>query len=290
MGNTETAVQHVVAADYTELKVLIVLPLTRRWAIEMQAKQLAALNHESLNASLLVNIDTDDFNAAKVVEAFEKYEVTIPYHIHQTKKFAPQEVRVFARRDRIRDMLNDLKDTIRKKQMDKHEFVFIVEDDTMIEAGALQRLVADYRELTAAGVPIGLVQGAQVGRHGIRMIGAWRMNDLENPTTMSTIPYNRNALFEKIDGGGLYCLLTPMKLFLEHTFYWTAECFSVDVTYGIELRKKGYTNIIDWSVVAGHADQHGKVLVPNENCTVAEYKLADNGIWELQPYRKGSIS
>jgi hypothetical protein len=60
--------------------------------------------------------------------------------------------------------------------------------------------------------------------------------------------------------------------FLEHTFYWHGECFSVDVTYGIELRKKGYTNMIDWTVITGHTDQHGNVLYPNDNCTVAAYE------------------
>lgn len=294
MENFDAAVSVDVTANNQQLeseepkqdvKVLLVLPLTRRWAIDIQAKQLAALNRTSIDLHLLVNIDTDDFNASQVIDAFNKHEMTIPYTIHHTKKFAPQEVRVFARRDRIRDMLNALQETIRKKQLDTNEFMFMVEDDTMIEAGALQRLLADWRELTSAGVKVGLIEGAQVGRHGIRMIGAWRMDDLENPTVMSTIPYNRTDLFEKIDGGGLYCFITPMNLFLEHTFYWTHECFSVDVTYGIELRKKGYTNIIDWSVVAGHTDQHGLVLVPNENCMVAEYKLID-GAWHLQQPRK----
>lgn len=299
MGNFDANVSVDVTANNQQLepettksdvKVLLVLPLTRRWAIDMQAKQLAALNRNSIDLHLLVNIDTDDFNASQVIDAFNKYEMTIPYTIHHTKKFAPQEVRIYARRDRIRDMLTELQATIRKKQLDGSEFMFMVEDDTMIESAALQRLLADWRELTDAGVKVGFIEGAQVGRHGIRMIGAWRMDDLENPTVMSTIPFNRGALFEKIDGGGLYCFITPMQLFLEHTFHWHDECFSVDVTYGIELRKKGYTNIIDWSVVAGHADQHGRVLVPNENCTVAEYKKADNGIWNLQPYRKGGIS
>ena len=290
MGNTETAVHDNVAANNQQLKILIILPLTRRWSIDMQAKQFAALNRDSLDVHLLVNIDTDDFNASQVIDAFQKHEMTIPYTIHHTKKFAPQEVRIYARRDRIRDMLTELQSTVRTKKLDDKDFMFMVEDDTMIETGALQRLVADWRELTDAGVKVGLIEGAQVGRHGIRMIGAWRTDNVEAPTVMSTIPFNRTALFEKIDGGGLYCFLTPMNLFLEHTFYWHDECFSVDVTYGLELRKKGFVNIIDWSVVAGHADQHGKVLVPNENCTVAEYRQNDIGIWSLQPYKKGGVS
>jgi len=291
MGNTETTIHRDIPTDNQRLDILIVLPLTRRWSIDMQAKQLAKLNRDSLNVQLLVNIDTDEFNASQVIDAFNKYELTIPYKIHHTKRFAPQEVRVFTRRDRIRDMLTDLQKTIIKtKEFDQCNMLFMIEDDTQIEAGALQRLVADYRELDKAGVKVGFIEGAQVGRHGIRMIGAWRWDDINNPTTIETIPYNSTTLFEKIDGGGLYCFLTPMQHFLDHTFYWSAECISVDVTYGIELRKKGFTNVIDWSVVAGHADQHGKVLVPNENCTIAAYKKLDDGNWQLQPYQKGQIS
>jgi len=55
MGNTETAVHNNVAADNRQLKILVVLPLTRKWAIDMQAKQLAALNRSSLDLHLLVD-------------------------------------------------------------------------------------------------------------------------------------------------------------------------------------------------------------------------------------------
>ena len=220
MGNTETTVPDDIATSSEQLKILIVVPLTRRWAIEMVAKQLSQLDRHDQHVELLVNIDTDAFNASQVIDAFQKYEMTIPYKIHHTKAFAPQEVRIYARRDRIRDMLTGLQSTIRKNGFDSFDMLFMVEDDTMIEADALKRLVLDYHELRNAGVKVGFIEGAQVGRHGIRMIGAWRMDDLENPTVMSTIPYNRTELFEKIDGGGLYCFLTPMNLFLEHTFYW----------------------------------------------------------------------
>jgi len=272
------------------VKVLIAVPLTREWAIEMQAKQLAALDTSLVQARLLIFVDNKDISKAKVVNMLERYEVPMPYTVHNTGNNAPQELRLFHRRDRIRDMLATMQDVILDDaDLFDNELLFMVEDDTKIEPDALTKLVVDYEQLTQNKVQIGFIEGAQVGRHGIRMIGAWKTDDLDEPTVMSTIPYNNTDLFTKIDGGGLYCFLTPLKLFLDHEFYWHDECFSVDVTYGLELRKLGYVNIIDWSVVAGHADRNGNVLVPNENCTVAEYKKQPDGTWKLQS-RKGGVS
>lgn len=269
------------------MKTLIVLPLTRKWAIEMQAKQLAALDRSMVDAELLVFVDNNDINSSVIIDKFEKHEMTMPYKIKHTKRPAPHEIRINYRRDRIRDMLTMAQDYIKEHYADK-EMLFMVEDDTQIEPDTLTKLLIDYQQLTEQKIKVGFIEGAQVGRHGIRMIGAWRTDDLENPTLMTTIPFNETELFEKIDGGGLYCFITPMELFLQHTFYWHDECFSVDVTYGLELRKKGYTNIIDWSVVAGHVDQNGNVLVPNTNCSVAEYRK-EGDRWKLQS-RKGKIS
>mgnify|MGYP001570455658 CR=1 FL=1 len=290
MGNTQDVLPNSVRTDSGIVKsVLVVVPLTRKWAVEMQAKQLARMNRfTDINIEILVFIDNADISEAFVANQFEKYEMPIAYHIASSGRRAPQEVRLFYRRERIKEMLTMVQGEILKIRR-PFDMLFMVEDDTQIQADALQRLLTDYKELTDQNIKVGLIEGVQVGRHGIRMIGAWRMDDLHNPTVMATVPFNKSSFFEKIDGGGLYCFITPMELFLAHEFYWHDECFSVDVTYGIELRKKGYTNLIDWTVTTGHADQNGNVLYPNENCTVAEYhKVGDE--WKLQSKKKGSTS
>lgn len=284
MGNTQSVLPDSVRTDNTRVKnVLMVVPLTRMWAVDMQAKQIAAMNRfTDIDINLLIFVDNADITDSYIVDKLQKYEMTIDYTIKNTKRHAPHEVRIFYRRDRITDMLGMLQAHI--KSMPKtYDMLFMVEDDTKIQPDALEKLLSDYKELTAQNVKVGLIEGVQVGRHGIRMIGAWRTDNVFDPTEMSTIPFDQHGFFEKIDGGGLYCFITPMHLFLEHGFYWHDECFSVDVTYGLELRKKGYTNIIDWTVNTGHADQHGNVLYANNNCTVASYKKEDNGEWKLQP-------
>lgn len=290
METSQVLLRRNIKPSGVDVNVLIVIPLTREWAIEMQAKQLAALDITMANVRLLFFVDNNEIPDHKIADMLERYEVPMQYGIFNTGNKPPQELRLFHRRDRIRDMLTDLQNTILddSKAFD-NELLFMVEDDTQIQPDALTKLLIDYQELTKNNVQIGFIEGAQVGRHGIRMIGAWKTDDLDNPTVMSTIPYSNTDLFTKIDGGGLYCFLTPLKLFLDHEFYWHDECFSVDVTYGLELRKLGYTNIIDWSVVAGHVDRSGNVLVPNENCSVARYEKQSDGSWKLQA-RKGGVS
>ncbi len=291
MEKSETILSDGIRTNSRIESILIAIPISRKWAVEMQVKQMVALHQfTDIKMHILFFIDNVEVPEHYVEDRCSYYELTIPYTIVNTKRKAPHEIRLFYRRDRIVEMLEMMQMQI-KQMPEQYEMLFMVEDDTKIEQDTLHKLLKDHKELTDQKVNVGIIEGVQVGRHGIRMIGAWRCDDVENPTKMATIPYNRTGFFEKIDGGGLYCYIVPMKLFLEHTFYWHDECFAPDVTFGIELRKKGYVNIIDWTVVTGHCDQNGGVLYPNENCTVAEYEKQENGEWKLvNSKRKGSIS
>lgn len=291
MEKSETILSDGIRTNSRIESILIAIPISRKWAVEMQVKQMVALHQfTDIKMHILFFIDNVEVPEHYVEDRCSYYELTIPYTIVNTKRKAPHEIRLFYRRDRIVEMLEMMQMQI-KQMPEQYEMLFMVEDDTKIDQDTLHKLLKDHKELTDQQVNVGIIEGVQVGRHGIRMIGAWRCDDLENPTKMATIPYNRTGFFEKIDGGGLYCYIVPMKLFLEHTFYWHDECFAPDVTFGIELRKKGYTNIIDWTVVTGHCDQNGGVLYPNESCTVAEYEKQENGEWKLvNSKRKGSLS
>lgn len=291
MEKTENVLSDDIRTDSGIVKsILMVVPMSRKWTVELQAKQIAAMHRfTDIDIELLVWMDNKEISDSFVIDKFEKHELPFSYTVKNTGNPEPHEARLFYRRDRIRDSLTALQQHIRERGR-KYDMMFMVEDDTIIQQDTLHRLLMDWKELNDQDIKVGLVEGVQVGRHGIRMIGAWRMDNLENPTKMSTVKFNKSSFFEKIDGGGLYCFITPMELFLAHTFYWHDECFSVDVTYGIELRKKGYTNIIDWTVITGHTDQSGNVLYPNDNCVLAAYEKQADGQWQLQPFQKGDIS
>lgn len=262
------------------------MPITRAWRVDKIAQMLCALDTTGYEVTLLVCIDTTEITEHYVRNAFEKWEVPMKYRIIHTGAQPAGEIRMATRRDHIRDMLQMATKQIR----DDSDMVFMVEDDTQIEPSALRDLMSNFAHLETAGIKVGFVEGAQVGRHGYRMIGAWRCDDLEKPTVMETIPFTKSYLLEKIDGGGLYCFVTPTHLFKAHQWYWHDECFSVDVTYGIELRKKGYQNFIDWTVTAGHVQRDHSMLVPNEDCVVVRYEQQPEGHWLLMNGRKGGIS
>lgn len=288
MGNRKSTLQNDVRTDIgVNHTITIFMPITRIWRVAKIAEMLYKLDIGDNKCELLVCIDTTEITESYVEAAFQKWELPFKHKIIHTRKHPVGEVNMASRRNRIKEMLE-----FSKPHIGDTDFVFMVEDDSDINPDAMLALLGNYENLTKYKVKVGFVEGVQVGRHGYRMIGAWRVDDLHDPKVMQTIPFTTDKLLEKIDGGGLYCFITPTKLFKAHKWYWEHECFSVDVTYGIELRKQGYTNIIDWSVTAGHAQQDGSVLMPNENCTVVRYEKQPEGHWNLIPKnkRKGYIS
>lgn len=166
----------------------------------------------------------------------------------------PETFSPLPRRARITAMKEDS-----KQYISATEYVFGLEDDTVFPPNSFARL----KDIFDKNPNTGFAQGVQMGRWGLNVIGAWRVDDIDNPTVMGTIampaePDNRVP----IDGGGFFCYLTPTDLYKAHEYYWHDECFSVDATYGLELRKKGYDCYMDTNIVCDHLTEQGK-LIPN---------------------------
>ncbi len=286
MGTRNSAIQDDIRTNQsTVTSVQIFMPITRAWRVDAAAQMFGKLDQSGYDCELLICIDNAEITEHYVRNAFEKWEIPLKYRIIHTGKYPVGEVNMARRRDRIVEML-----TFASKHINNTDFVFMVEDDTEIKPSTLHDLMASYGALEQAGMKVGFVEGVQVGRHGYRMIGAWRCNDLENPTVMETVPYNKKDLLEKIDGGGLYCFVVRTPLFKAHKWYWHHECFSVDVTFGIELRKQGYQNVIDWTVQTGHCQKDALPLYPSDKCVVVRYEVQPEGHWLLMNDRKGYIS
>lgn len=283
MGHVEELLR--INATNSAPTITLFMPVTRRWRVYAIAKMLAGLNTEGLKVEVLLLIDSPAVKDNAILDAFEKYEVPLAYTIRHTGNDLPSETKIAERRTRIKEMLEKA-----QKLIGDTDFVFMVEDDTEIQPNALQNLIENYRNLTNAGAPVGIISGVQVGRWGYRMIGGWRVDDINEPKHVATIPFNRSAILEKIDGSGLYCYLVPTALFKAHKWYWHDVCFSVDMTFGLELRRQGYQNYIDWTIVAGHVMDNGNVLVPNEKCQVVEFEQNDEGVWGTVYKDKGVTS
>ena len=252
-------------------EVSIIVTITRYWALEKLFECLDNLIVD-MDTELILYLDTDDNRVINIVSDYMdgcKYNVKMSLSGNP----APSEVRIQSRRDRICENHERLKELVSGK------YIFEVEDDTIFPANTLKEL---YRYIQKDNV--GFIQGVQVGRWGVRMIGAWKVNNLYDPTKIITYPFtevNRVGNYvEGIDAGGFYCYMTRADLFKDHKFTWHDDCFGPDVVYGLELKKKGYTNQILWNLICGHNVQN-KVLYPNESVRQVEYNKINNK-WSLK--------
>lgn len=243
-------------------KIAIVIPITRYWALNQLFESLLKIKQPAgTELRYVFYVDSPD---PRIKNGLDYWIERINDNTaascvwHYSKRPEPTEVRIAARRERVVEVHKDI---VKLNLVGDADFVFGVEDDTILPDYALERL---YRYITT-NENVGLVQGVQCGRWGHKMIGAWRVNDIANPTKVLTMPYlavNRTHSFvEKIDGGGFFCYLTPAKLFMEADYRVEATALGVDMLYGIDLKRKGFDNYIDWSVVCGHND-FGVIILP----------------------------
>ena len=172
----------------------------------------------------------------------------------------PENYSPIPRRARIVQMKEDS-----KQYIDASHYVFGVEDDTIFPANSFARL----KDIFDKNPNTGFAQGVQMGRWGLSVIGAWRVDDIDDIKQMGTIemPAEPDSRVE-IDGGGFFCYLTTAELYKAHKYYWEDECFGPDATFGLELRKLGYDCYMDTNIICEHLTDQGK-LIPNSRNTVS---------------------
>jgi hypothetical protein len=223
--------------------------------------------------------DTNDPKVRNGCRDYQKRSTFGKTVVKMTDNGPTYEVRIAKRRDRIVQFHK-----VMQKLLWEFDYVFGVEDDTIFEPEALNKLMEPM-----SLDDVGFVEGVQVGRWGMKMIGAWKVDDVDNPKTIKTIEplvvdgiKQRNVHhLENIDAGGFYCFVTRGHLYANHNFEWHDECFGPDVLFGIGLRKKGLKCLIDWSVECGH-DVKTDVLWPSkEKIEVVEYNKV-NEEWKLK--------
>lgn len=228
----------------------IVLPISRPEHLHKLFVSLEELQCDTDRTSLLAYVDGGDelyLTARNYVEQSRFKERLC------VKAQLPGERRAFsinARRRRIAAIHNAVRELL-----EPCDYVFLIEDDGLLPADALSRLLMGYVAYPHAG----FIEGMELGRWGIPHVGAWRADDVYEPRQLvSAMP--RNGV-EQIDAGGFYACLTPYEHYAKHEFApYTGMAFGPDVEYGIWLRQQGYRNYIDWSVNVLHYQQDGKLL------------------------------
>jgi hypothetical protein len=250
--------------------ITIFTAFTRFWAVDQWLSDLASMKHEPslTNLCFIVDVDEPRIEIKLAKYAYENNYRSFKCILNEDNN--PNEVRIAQRRVRIAEVKNQSKELIANTDGD---YVLSLEDDTVFTNLDVMQLLAPYKN------PLnGFVEGVQCGRWGIKMIGAWRADDVNNMTKIETLLPSKGL--ELIDAGGFYGYVTRKHLYLMEGYFADDNPYGPDVHFGLALRRKGWICAINWDVVFGHND-HNKVLWPDGKISKVSYnKLPESELWE----------
>lgn len=253
--------------------VTIVIPISRENYLDQIFARLELMdcNAEETNILGIVDGDSNLFVKARnlIQNSRFKERLTVQFKsIHKLKHFD-----TLARRLRIADIHNQAKEYLTGNT----DMVLLTEDDSLLPANCLRRLLIDFSYCPHAG----FIQGVQIGRHGIRHVGAFMMDDIYQATKIESLvpPEDKNTI-EKIDSGGFYATLTRAKTYLNHQHKpFDNNSLGPDATFGNELRKQGYQNYIDWSIPVAHLTKSRQITPTNTPLYKVTFTKNDRGTW-----------
>lgn len=253
-------------------EVSVFVPFTRAWPLERFFAMFEAIIFPNKSEyELVFYVDTTDpATNLGVTEWATKHESEWgTFKIYYSDNPPPPDVALLQRRNRITNMKNHSREFIGDS-----DFVFCLEDDTLVPPNAFLKLLYQIKRNSF----IGFVEGVEVGRWNIPIIGAWRTDNFYDPNVVQSVsPVHKYGMSE-IHGGGFYCYITRTHLYKKHNYYWRGECFSVDMTYGLELCKNGYVNFIDWTIPCAHLLENPwqiDRLIPDENVCGVRFRKVD---------------
>lgn len=161
---------------------------------------------------------------------------------------------VKTRRQRIADVHNEIKGLIKEC-----DYIFIIEDDTIVPTDALTKLLNGYSIHPYAG----FISGLELGRWGFTHIGAWKVDDIYNIHKIESI--KSGSGIEEIDAAGFYCCLVKRDNYINHFFKPFLEILGPDVNFGIEMRRQGLKNYVDHSIHCAHLNLKGDITFQNSS-------------------------
>lgn len=250
------------------------MPISRPDYLHRIFAQLDMMECDATQTNLLCYVDGDQVLLEKarrfVIESKFKEKLCI-----YRRKGAPSANHIRQRRQRIADIHNELKEIV-----GKCDYVFLMEDDTLFPLTTLKRLLFLYSQMPFAG----LITGVQIGRWGYTVPGVWRV---DNPYNVQRVNSMLPAVppidpFQEIDAAGLYCTLTKTEFYKSVDFKPFDSILGPDVTYGIELRKQGYRNYIDWNIHTSHLTKRGAINVSGTDLQQITFKRIEADKWEQE--------
>jgi hypothetical protein len=246
----------------------IILPVSREQHLLRVFASLEVLECDRERTGLLVYVDGDEALYEVAANLVDQSKFADRQCIRGDIPGPCKEFSINTRRRRIAAIHNEI-----RKLIKPCEYVFLIEDDGILPPNALSRLLSDYLAHPHAG----FIEGVELGRWGIPHVGAWRADDVYDPTKLeSAMP---GSGVEEIDAGGLYATLTRYDLYRKHEFKPWGDTLGPDFDMGIELRRLGHKNFIDWSVQLEHCRPDGTSIHPRAITPVQMRFTREAGSW-----------
>lgn len=155
------------------------------------------------------------------------------------------------------------------------DYIFTIEDDTETNSKQIVDFINTFdllpngvafinMPMVAPRTNINSMSGAQVGRWGADIIGAWRSD--EEMTRWETMPYMESGV-QSVTATGLFFTIHKATSFLTFQFnkYSPSEFpLGPDVFYGYHNSLQTRISLINWDFPVGH-DTGRFILRPNKN-------------------------
>lgn len=251
--------------------ITIVMPVSRDTYLKKIFNTLENLDTEKYIVNILCIVDGNAnlFTTVRNYVEGSKFDqrLTVQFKSKHTLKHFD----VMARRMRIADIHNEI-----KKHIKQAEYIFGIEDDTIIPRNALVKLMKAYLDNPHAG----MIEGVELGRWGVPYVGAWKCDDIYNPSQFKSLKPKDGI--EEIDAGGFYCFMTKAEVYMAHTFAAYHGLLGPDVNYGMWLRQQGYMNYIHWGVQCIHKHKGGDIDLSNTEAAQIEFTYSDQSNRWLQ--------
>lgn len=250
----------------------IVMPVSRRDFLKRIFAQFDMMTIKNEETNLLVYVDGDQelFQLARNFVMNSRFKEKLCVY---RRKGLPSVNHIHSRRKRIAEIHKEIRTMI-----GQCDYIFLVEDDTLLPLNALEKLLKAYSQNPYAG----FITGVQIGRWGFTVPGIWRVDNPYAVNKVSSLLPNTDNTFEEIDAAGFYCCLTKRDNYIKTEFDPFSTILGPDVSYGIELRKQGYKNYVDWSINTSHLTKRGEIKVQNTVLQQISFSLVDSDKWEQE--------
>lgn len=250
------------------MDITIVLPISRDTYLRKVFEGLEFLITENHKVNLLTYVDGDLNLYNKVRNMTNGSRFAEKLSVYRKKGIAGTST-MLRRRKRIADIHNEIKEYV-----NQCDYIFVVEDDTYLPRTALVGLFNMMKSTT------GIASGIQLGRHGFYHIGAWRADDVYEPSVIESIGKDKGIV--EVDATGMYACMLRKDLYMEHNFEPYEQILGPDVNLGMDLRKRGYLNYVNFDIDCIHMTPKENIGLDNDIIQVKFTKNPENKFgWDL---------